>query len=583
MGSKRKYDDTVSASYKGARIRKKPLSRRNESRDESRSSEYKRRKISTDQKSHPKRNSRKSRPKKSKSHRDSEKAQRRGMLNSSLSKLREGKSEEESEEEEDGLSRKLESMKNKALSNNCDKLVSPGSSNTDHNTRLDEDKTTLDNETNRKKQPRNKRTNDITWTYPEILTSSERRLQHRSTDNFKENSHADEVLDKNFRWAAASLNNMTRKICSNSINSKIEKHFVSKLSEIIHMENKDSAAKYDLRIGNSEVLRVRCAMLERQLGSLESQWKSSKGAAQKCEKVSAAFASLQKELETKCEHNTALLRELSEVKKKFQEQIADKVEEIAVLNDERGALTANTKEIRGDVERKNEQQRLNYEEQLNNLRASHAKAVRGLKAQYKGLSSANSKLFKRNKELNHTLNRFKIEPPVSTTKRMTPGGMELADTLHSALREDLIELEQVKGSETELAILKADAASLRVSLETKTSQLAELHKLHELYVILSGVSVTKNDLCFDCKIANPEEEVKFDFSLFNQDDGKSILYEKVSWDGMQECPKYLKDCSGQFFSRNLAPLFLKNIIKEVFLPRDDLHKRKSSVKDKPLN
>jgi len=577
MGSKRKYDDTVSASYKGARIRKKPLSRRNESKDKSCSSEFKRKKISFDQKSQPKRNSRKSRLKGSKINRDSEKGQRRGMLNSSSSRLRERKSEEDSEEEEDGFSRKRASMKNKALSNNYDKPVSPGSSNTDHNTRLDEEKMTVNNETSLEKQPINKRT------YPEILTSSERRLQHRSNDNFKENIHADEVLDKNFRWAAASLNNMTRKICRNSINSKIDKHFVSKLREIIQMENKDAAAKYDLRIGNSEVLRVRCAMLERQLGSLESQQKSSKGDAQKCAKVSAAFASLQQELESKCEHNTALLRELSEVKKKFQEQIADKVEEIAVLNDERGALTANTKEIRGDIERKNELQRLNYEEELNNLRASHAKTVRRLKAQYKGLSIANSKLFKRNKELKHTLNRFKIEPPVSTTKRMTPAGTELADTIHPAQREDITELEQVKGSETELAVLKADAASLRVSLDTKTSQLAELRKLHELYLILSGVSVTKNELCFDCKIANPEEEVKLDFSLFEQDDGNSILYEKVSWDGMQECPKYLKDCSGQFFSRNLAPLFLKNIIKEVFPPREDLQKRKLSVKDKPLS
>merc|ERR1712096_424438 len=149
--------------------------------------------------------------------------------------------------------------------------------------------------------------------------------------------------------------------------------------KVIHMENKDAASKYNSRIGNCGVLRARCAMLEKQLKSLESQWKASQGDAQKFAKVNAAFTTLQQELESKCEHNTALLRELSEVKRKFQEQIADKVEEITTLNDVRGALTANTKEISGDIERKHELQRLNYEEQLHNLRASHAEAVRRLK------------------------------------------------------------------------------------------------------------------------------------------------------------------------------------------------------------
>ena len=119
---------------------------------------------------------------------------------------------------------------------------------------------------------------------------------------------------------------------------------------------------------------------------------------------------------------------------------------------------------------------------------------------------------------------------------------------------------------TEISMLKADINSLRVSLESKTVHLSELRKICNIYLILTGLHITKNELYFQCLAHNTEARIKFLFSLICHDNGSSLLYENNSWEAQNKCPAFLKECSGQFFERKMAPLFLKNVIKEVFSP-----------------
>jgi len=252
------------------------------------------------------------------------------------------------------------------------------------------------------------------------------------------------------------------------------------------------------------------------------------------------------------------------------------------LNEIRNSLTIKAKEFREEIEKNLGNQRAKHTKELSKIREDHAKEISRLQVQCSDLTISNLDLKKRNKDLKKILMNNKIESPafvrtvVTTPHRSTASDLsdqaafgatnEAKNTPYSGHRQEFFKIQSAKSSSTEISMLKADIASLRVSLESKSTQISELWKIYKIYKLLTGLRITKNELFFECFAKNPEAKVEFLFSLIYQDNGGSILYEKNSWNAERECPAFLNDCSGQFFDCKMAPLFLKNVIKEVFSP-----------------
>jgi len=389
------------------------------------------------------------------------------------------------------------------------------------------------------------------------------------------------VMEDNFMHVVGAIQNCTERICKSShIRTKDhEKHVYENVRKITEKENSESRVLFEEKISNNQTFIKRCRLLEKQLTSSEARCKQLAKDASRYKTAKREHKALEGEFKIVCEHNSALQTELSEVKQKFQEQLTDKTAEIDRLKEVRNSLTIKAKEFRLETEKSLKTQSVNHNLDLNKIREQHAKEISKLQVQCSDLTISNLDLKKRNEGLMKILKDNQIDSPVfvnsvvatpergasaDLSKTLNEIDKEKCNTPYSGDRKELYKLQCAKSSSKEISMLKADIASLRVSLETKSTQVSELWKIYNMYAILTGLRITKNELFFECQVRNPEEKVEFLFSLICQDNGSSILYEKNSWKSDRECPCFLNDCSGQFFDCKVAPLFLKNVLMEIF-------------------
>jgi len=393
---------------------------------------------------------------------------------------------------------------------------------------------------------------------------------------------AESVLAGKFSNLAGTIKNCTERIgksCENHVLAN-GKHVMDDVLKIIEKENSESCVLLEEKTSKNKTFAKRCRFLEKQLTSSEARCKEISRNARHYEKAKQEKTALEGEFKSVCTHNTALQTELSEVKQKFQEQVADKVTEIDRLKEVRNSLTIKAKEFREEIEKSLETQRVKHDFQLNKIRQQHAKEISEIQVQCSHLTTSNLDLKKRNECLMKVLKDNEIDSPafvksgVTTPEKCTSGkhsevtNQSEVNTPISCHRQELYKLQCAKSSLKEISMLKADIASLRVSLKSKSTQVSELWKIYNIYVILTGLRIMKKELFFECVAKNSEEKLEFLFSLIYHDNGSSILYEKKSWKADRECPGFLNECSGQFFECKLAPLFLKNLIKHIFSPHD---------------
>jgi len=193
-----------------------------------------------------------------------------------------------------------------------------------------------------------------------------------------------------------------------------------------------------------------------------------------------------------------------------------------------------------------------YDGELNKIREDYAHEISTLQIQCSDLTISNLDLKKRNEELKNILLENRIEPPahmksaaatpdrgasIAQSEEAAKEAATEAKTPYSGHRQEASNSQCVK-SATEISLLKADIASLRSSLECKNIKMAELLKIFNIYVILTGLQIARKDLSFECQVQHPEDGVELLFSLVSTDDGRSLLYEKMSWDANRECPDF---------------------------------------------
>jgi len=372
----------------------------------------------------------------------------------------------------------------------------------------------------------------------------------------------------------------TKRICKSAQNQTHDygKRLVENVRKLIENENKKGVVEYKDKIQKSQTFLKRYQILEKQLARAETRSTQLCEKARLSETATRKHNALENEFKSVCEHNTALQTELSEVKQKFQEQLTAKVAELEVLKEVRTSLTLKAKEFREENEKSQAEHRIKYDAELNTIREAHAKEIGRLQVQCSELTISNLDLTQKNQHLEKILKENKIESTVfgntiaKTPERGSAAAQSAADeaalqmalgTPFSGHRQETFN-KQLSSRAAEISMLKADITSLRVSLESKAAHLSELRKICNIYLLLTGLSITKNELYFQCLVHNTEARIKFLFSLICHDNGSSLLYEKNSWEAQRKCPAFLSECSGQFFERKVAPLFLKNVIKEVF-------------------
>jgi len=415
-----------------------------------------------------------------------------------------------------------------------------------------------------------------------IETSTDGSRLAGSYERFKLKTES--ILAEKLKGLIGSFKNCTEQICKSSRNQtkEYEKRLIDHVPKVVDKENNIASMAYRDKISKSRALLRRCEILEKQLASTKTRSARLAKKARFLETAERKHKALKGEYESVCGHNIALQTELSEVKLKFHEQLADKTREISTLKDVHSSLMTKAKEFRVDTEKSQEAHRVKYDSQLNKIREEHSKEIGRLQVQCTELKISNLDLTQKNRDLEKILKENKIEPLV-TTAAMTPdrrtvpqqsiitaqsfAGERGVTTPHSGQRGESVRKQSlVSGSATLISLLKADIASLRVSLESKTTQLCELREIYNIYVILTGLRITKNELYFECLAQNTEARIKFLFSLICHDNGSSLQYESNAWEADYKCPGFLNECSGQFFESKVAPLFLKNVIKEVFSP-----------------
>jgi len=373
----------------------------------------------------------------------------------------------------------------------------------------------------------------------------------------------------------------TKRICKSAQNQTHDygKRLVENVRKLIEKENKKGFVEYKDKVQKTQTFLKRYQILEKQLARAETRSTQLCEKARLCETAAREHNALENEYKSVCEHNTALQTELSEVKQKFQEQLTEKVAELEVLKEVRTSLTSKAKEFREENEKSQAEHRVKWDAELNTIREAHAKEIGRLQVQCSELTISNLDLTQKNQHLEKILKENKIETTVfgnsvvaKTPERGSVAAQSAADeaalqvaTPFSGHRQEAFN-KQLNSRAAEISMLKADITSLRVSLESKTAHLSELRKICNIYLLLTGLSITKNELYFQCLAHNTEARIKFLFSLICHDNGSSLLYEKNSWEAQSKCPAFLNECSGQFFERKVAPLFLKNVIKEVFPP-----------------
>jgi len=387
------------------------------------------------------------------------------------------------------------------------------------------------------------------------------------------------MVDK-FRRVTGTIKNCAEKIRKSYHNQAIDdgKEVMDDVIKIIEKEKNESRVLFDEKISKNQTFIRRCNILESQLTNSVARCKKFASDARCYEKTKREKTALECEFKSVCKQNTALQTELSEVKEKFQGQLTDKVLELDRLKEVRNSLTNKGNEFREEIEKSLETQRVKQDFELDKIRKHHAKKISGLQVQCSELTIANLDMKKRNKDLKNMLKENQIDSP-AFIKAGVATPEKGASVVHSEItnkkdiktpfsghRQEFHKLQCAKSSSNEISMLKADIASLRVSLESKSTQVSELWKIYNIYVILTGLYITKKELFFECLANNPKAKAEFLFSLICKDNRSSILYEKNSWEADWECPGFLNDCSGQFFECRLAPLFLKNVIKEIFSP-----------------
>jgi len=356
------------------------------------------------------------------------------------------------------------------------------------------------------------------------------------------------------------------------------KHFLENVRKLIEKENKKGSVEYKDKILKTQTFLKRYQFLEKQLARAETRSSKLSEKARLCETATRDHNALESEFKSVCEHNTKLQTELSEVKQKFQDQLTEKVAEVEVLKEVRTSLTSKAKDFREENEKTWAEHRVNYDAELNTIREAHAKEIGKLQFQCSELTISNLDLNQKNKHLTKILKENKIDSTVfgksvaKTPERGSVAGKSVADeavlpavTPFSGHRKEFFN-KQFNCRAREISMLRADITSLRVSLETKAAHLSELRKICNIYLILTGLRITKNELYFQCLAQSTEARVKFLFSLICHDNGSSLLYENNSWEAQSKCPAFLNESSGQFFERKVAPLFLKNVINLVFSP-----------------
>jgi len=408
----------------------------------------------------------------------------------------------------------------------------------------------------------------------------------RSTSNVKAAGiyeklklRTESILEEKFSNLIVGIKRATERICKGTRNyTKNDcNHLMKTVDKVIEGENQEGFAAYKEKILQNQIVLKRCRSLEKQLAKWEKQCRQLTKDARLHETLRRKHSALEGEFKNVCEHNSALQTELSQVKQKYQEQLAAKVAEITVLKEVRTSLIAKAKELREENERSQEMQRIKWDEELNNIREAHAKEISKLQAQCSKLEVSGLNLTKENKRLKKILMKNGIESSLfektvpATPARGILGAKSTSaesslqiETPYSGQRLDFLGMHSLRDGSAEISMLKADIASLRVSLESRAAQLSELQKIYNIYVMLTGLFITKNELYFECVTQNPEERVTLMFSLICHDNGSAIRYEKNAWKADLKCPRFLNDCSGHFFDRKLAPLFLKNVIKAVF-------------------
>jgi len=399
-------------------------------------------------------------------------------------------------------------------------------------------------------------------------------------DGFK--LKTDSILAEKVKALIGSFKNCTERICKSTRNQTKEygKRLLDHVRKVVEKENNTSVYGLSGKDIKSQAFLRRCEMLEKQLASIKTRSAQLAKKARLLETAERKHKALRVEYESVCRHNIALQTELSEVKLKFREQLEEKTREINTLKDVHSSLMTKAKEFRMENEKCQEAHRVKYDSELNKVREQHSKEIGRLQLQCTELKISNLDLTQKNHDLEKILKDNEIEPVV-TTEATTPDRGTIppqpitaqsiaaegeVTTPHSGKRGVSIRKQSLGGSATLISLLKADIASLRVSLDSKTTQLCKLREIYNIYVILTGLRITKNELFFECLAQNTEARIKFLFSLICHDNGSLLQYENNEWDADCKCPAFLDECSGQFFDSKVAPLFLKNVIKEVFSP-----------------
>ena len=297
--------------------------------------------------------------------------------------------------------------------------------------------------------------------------------------------------------------------------------------------------------------------LEQQISLLERQLVTSK---QDNEALSADHVSI-------CKHNNSPMAENNRVKIDLKK----KCREFQNFKKLHTHLISKTLQFRRKVEKDQEDMSLNYKQKINKLSQKHSKNVANIKSQFSKMSTTNAILVKRNEYLEKMLNQNKEKRAECELKIPHPAASHIPCAIKGELmiqnliyQQQLNNQERQKESSIEISKLKAEIRSLRDLLETKTSKVVELSKIHDLYVMMSGMKVIKNCDYYDCKMENVDQKVNFSFSLTRHNTESSVLFEKNVWDSSGQCPGFLEQCSGNFFDCRLAPLFLKNMITVVF-------------------
>jgi len=414
-----------------------------------------------------------------------------------------------------------------------------------------------------------------------IVASTDDTRMANSYEGFKLKTA--NILAEKVKGLIGSFKNCTERICKSTRNQTKEygKHLLDHVRKVVEKENDTAFMAYRDKISKSQAFLTRCEMLEKQLASIKTRSAQLAKKARLLETAERKHKALRVEYESVCRHNIALQTELSEVKLKFREQLEEKTKEINTLKDVHSSLMTKAKEFRVENEKCQEAHRVKYDSQLNKVREQHSKEIGRLQLQCTELKISNLDLTQKNHDLEKILKDNEIEPVVTKGATTPDRGIVppqliteqyIADeaevtTPHSGKRGVSIRKESlISGSATLISLLKADIASLRVSLDSKTTQLCELREIYNIYVILTGLRITKNELYFECLAENTGARIKFLFSLICHDNGSLLQYENNAWEADYKCPGFLNECSGQFFESKVAPLFLKNVIKEVFSP-----------------